>query len=121
MTRRARYKRDVALKRCPLPTCRRSGTCLHHTEDDPCHRLHETQESLYNRVADTLDRLTAEARRRDPEGRNLAPEGSPEFERRMKFLYDSLRARDEENSAAEMAELAAKRARQEKPAGTAGG
>lgn len=116
MTTRARFKRDVALTRCPLPACRRSGTCLHNTAEDRCHRFYETQDSLYNRIADKLDWFAAEARLRDPEGRNVVPQGSPEFERRLKFLYDSLRARDEAYSATEMAELAAERAAAKKPA-----
>jgi len=103
------------LERCPLVPCRRSGTCRHNTPTDPCRRTHQTRDALYNSIADKLDRMTAEARRRDPEGRNFAPEGSPEFERRLSALYRAFRQWDEENSAARKAEGAAGRAR-EKPA-----
>ena len=51
---------------------------------------------------------------RDPEGKNAVPAGSPEHERRYKLLYDLLRARDEANSATEMAEIAARKAAQKK-------
>ena len=66
--------------------------------------------------ADKLEKMVAEARRRDPEGRNVAPQGSPEFERRHAALYRALRERDQANSANEMAELAQKRAARKKPA-----
>lgn len=118
MTKRARYPRSEALARCPLPACRRSQTCRHDSDDDPCHRFFETQDSAYNRLADKLEKMVAEARRRDPEGKNVAPEGSPEFERRHAALYRALRERDQANSANEMAELAQKRAAKRKPATT---
>ncbi|WP_374330783.1 hypothetical protein [Aestuariivirga sp.] len=105
-----------ALERCPLSTCRRSGTCRHNTPADPCRRTHQTRDAMYNSIANTLDRLTAEAKRRDPEGKNFAPEGSPEFERRYSALYRALREREEDASAAGMAERATRRAPKEKPA-----
>ena len=88
------------LQRCPLGPCRRGGTCFHNTPTDPCRRTHQTRDAFYNAIADKIERMTAEARRRDPDGKNFAPVGSPEFERRYSALYRSFRERDEAGSAA---------------------
>ena len=104
-------EREDTLGICPLAACRRSRTCHHATEQDPCRRLHETRDEFYGRIAGKIDVLLAEARIRDPEGRNRVPEGSPEFERRLKHLYDMLRAADIAMTAREMAAKKAKPAR----------
>ena len=104
-------EREDTLGICPLAACRRSRTCHHTTEQDPCRRLHETRNDFYGRIAAKLDVLIAEGRARDPEGRNRVPEGSPEFERRLKHLYDMLRAADIALTAREMAAKKAKPAR----------
>jgi hypothetical protein len=65
-------------------------------------------------LADRLEHMAAQARRRDPHGTNFAAEGTPEFEQRMKFVYESVRAADEANSAAQMA--AARARKKKKPA-----
>lgn len=111
-------EREAPLPRCPLARCRRSATCHHATDEDPCRRLHQTKDEMRNTLARKLEKLTAEAVARDPEGKNAVPEGSPEHERRYKLLYDLLRARDEANSATEMAEIAARKAakKRKKPA-----
>ena len=111
-------ERGAPLPRCPLARCRRSATCHFPTDDNPCRRLHQTKDEMRVELARYLDKLTAEAVARDPEGKNAVPPGSPEHERRYKLLYDLLRARDEANSATEMAELAAKRnaMKKQKPA-----
>lgn len=88
------------LQRCPLAPCRRSGTCCHNTPTDPCRRTHQTRDAFYNAIAEKIERMTAEARRRDPVGKNFAAEGSPEFERRYTALYRAFRERDEASSAA---------------------
>ena len=112
-------EREAPLPRCPLARCRRSATCHHSTDDDPCRRRHQTKDEMRTELARYLDKLSAEATARDPEGRNFAPEGSPEQLRRLKLLYDLLRARDEAHCAAKMAEIAARRKAQKKqrPAG----
>lgn len=104
-------EREDTLGICPLAACRRSRTCHHTTEQDPCRRLHETRNDFYGRIAAKLDVLIAEGRARDPEGRNRVPEGSPEFELRLKHLYDMLRAVDIALTAREMAAAAAKKAK----------
>ena len=107
-------EREAPLPRCPLARCRHSGTCHHSTDDNPCRRLHQTKDEMRTELARYLNKLTAQARARDPQGRNVAPEGSPEQQRRLKELYDLLRARDEANSATEMAEIAARKKAQKK-------
>lgn len=95
--------REAPLARCPLGACRRSHTCRHPGDADPCRRLHETKEAMRSTLADKLENMAAQARRRDPHGMNFAAEGTPEFEERMKFLYESVRAADEANCAAQKA------------------
>lgn len=119
MLHRAWIAREAPLARCPLSACRRSQTCRHDTDADPCRRLHQTQDAMRYELARKLQRWTAAVKRRDPEGKNFAAEGSPEFERRIKILYDGLRAADRAHSAAEMA--ARKPAKAKKPATTPSG
>ena len=107
-------ERGAPLPRCPLARCRRSATCHFPTDDNPCRRLHQTKDEMRVELARYLEKLTAEAVARDPEGKNAVPPGSPEHERRYKLLYDLLRARDEANSATEMAEIAARKVAQKK-------
>ena len=57
MLNRAWMEREAPLARCPLPACRRSGTCRHNTPTDPCRRTHQTRDALYNSIADKLDRM----------------------------------------------------------------
>ena len=102
-------EREAPLPRCPLARCRRSATCHHSTDDNPCRRLHETKDAMRMALAAKLRRLCKEAEARDPEGKNYAPPGSPEQLRRIKIIYDMVRAADEANSANEMAKLAARK------------
>jgi len=117
-------EREEPLPHCPLPACRRGGTCQHPTEKDPCRRLHETREAFYTALARKIDRIRREIIASRPPGMvvEVAEPGSPLFERRHKALYDMLRAADQANSAREMAERAAKeKERQnEKPANAGG-
>jgi hypothetical protein len=102
-------EREEPLAMCPLAACRRNGICHHTTDRSPCRRLHEPRDDVYDRISAKIDVLLAEARIRDPEGRNRVPEGSPEFELRLKHLYDMVRAADIAQTAREMA--AAKKAK----------
>ena len=106
MRKRASVRREAPLAVCPLPACRRSGTCRFGTEADPCRRLYETQGHFYTQLARKIERLQREALARRPAGVTVAfaPEGTPEFEERLKHLYEGLRARDEAQSAGEMPE-----------------
>ena len=115
-------ERDDPPARCPLPACRRSGTCHHSTDQDPCRRLHQSRDECRNALAARIERLTRAQRAKPGWQQNVAEEGSPEFERRMKILYDLLRAADEAGSARQR-EAAQKAdgspqhpAKQEKPA-----
>lgn len=103
MLNRAWMEREAPLARCPLPACRRSGTCHHSTDQDPCRRLHETRSQAYNKLAMKLERMAKEAAAADPEGKHRAEPGTPEFEQRLKILYDALRERDRAESGAELA------------------
>ena len=120
MLNRAWVEREEPLPHCPLPACRRSGTCRHPTDQDPCRRLHETREAFYRALAHKLDRLKKEIIARRPPGVvvKVAKPGTPLFERRHKALYDMLRATDQANSARQKAERAAKEklGQSEKPA-----
>jgi hypothetical protein len=119
MLNRAWVEREAPLARCPLNSCRRTGTCTHSTETDPCRRLHETRDALYIRLAGKLRRMAAEAERRDPEGKNFAAEGTPEFERRLRFLYDDLRDSENEDYARKLREAAARGGKPASPTGDA--
>ena len=115
-------EREAPLPRCPLARCRRSATCHHSTDDDPCRRLHQTKDEMRNELARYLARLTAEAAARDPQGKNYAPPGSPEQLRRLKLIYDTLRERDAAYCAQQAAERAAreKALKKQKPASAGG-
>ena len=102
-------EREAPLPRCPLPRCRRSATCHFPTDANPCRRLHQTKDEMRNALAEKLERMANEAAARDPEGKHFAPEGSPEQLRRLKMIYDMVRAADQANSAREMAEIAARK------------
>ena len=110
MLNRAWVEREEPLPHCPLPACRRSGTCQHPTENDPCRRLHETREAFYTALARKIDRIRAEIIASRPPGKvvKVAEPGTPLFERRHKALYDMFRAADQAHSARDMAERAAK-------------
>ena len=111
MRKRASVRREAPLAVCPLPACRRSGTCRHNTAADPCRRLFETQAHFYTQLARKIQRLQREALARRPPGVTVevAREGTPEFEERLKHLYEGLRAREEAQSAEGMPELAARK------------
>ena len=96
-------EREAPLPACPLAACRRNGCCHHATDQDPCRRLHETRDEVYARIAAKFDVLIAEARLRDPEGRNRVPEGSLEFELRLKHLHEMLHAVDKAETEKRMA------------------
>jgi len=113
-------EREAPLARCPLNACRRGGACRHTTDQDPCRRLHETKDALRIKLANKFARRAKAARRRDPEGRNSAAPGTPEFERRLKLIYETVRAADQANSAREMAEIAARKKQRKKPASAEG-
>ncbi len=120
MLNRAWVEREEPLPHCPLPACRRSGTCQHPTEKDPCRRLHETREAFYTALARKIDRIRHEIIASRPPGKvvKVAEPGTPLFERRDKALYDMFRAADQAHSAKDMAERAAKerQAKKQKPA-----
>lgn len=118
MKTRASVRREAPLEVCPLPGCRRSGTCRHNTPADPCRRLFETQAHFYTQLARKIARLQREAIARRPRGVTVAfaPEGTPKFEERLKQLYEGLRATEQANSSA-----AGKAARRRKPASAPGG
>ncbi len=122
MPNSAWIEREERLPRCPLPRCRRAGTCLHPDDKDPCRRLYVTRDAFYRALARKIDRLREEVLARRPPGMvvEVAEPGSPEFERRMKFLYDLLRAADQADSKREMAEIAARKKQGEKPASAGG-
>lgn len=115
MLNRAWVEREEPLPHCPLPACRRGGTCRHPTDEDPCRRLHMTRDACYWALAHKIERLQMEMIAKRPPGKvvKVARPGTPLFERRMKFLYDSLRAADQANSAKEMAALEARRKQRE--------
>lgn len=97
-------ERERPLARCPVLRCRRSGQCLHALSGTkPCRRTHLTGDEARHELADKLDRMTAELRSRPGWEKNYAAPGTPEFEMRLKMIYDMLRAADQENSAREMA------------------
>jgi len=106
MLNRAWIEREAPLARCPMPECRRSGTCHHSTDSDPCRRLHESRAAFYTKLARKIDRIVAQDIAARPPGVEVeeALPGTPEFERRLKILYDAMRARDIAESAAEMAQ-----------------
>ncbi len=108
-------EREEPLEACPLRACRRDGTCRHSTDRDPCRRLHQTQEQMRYELAAKLQRIGAEIIAARPPGMvyEPTPPGTREFELKLKFLYDSLRAADRADTARRMAE-----ARMKKPAGT---
>jgi hypothetical protein len=120
MLNRAWDEREELLPHCPLPACRRSGTCQHPTEKDPCRRLHETRDAFYTALARKIDRIRAEIIASRPPGKvvKVAEPGTPLFERRHKALYDMFRAADQAHSAKDMAERAArgKQRQNQKPA-----
>jgi hypothetical protein len=113
------YEREAPLTRCPLIQCRRSGTCLHSTQEDACRRHFMTQDEFYTKLAFKIDRILKEIIANRPPGKKVkvAEPGTPLFERRLKLLYDSLRARDDAECAAQ---LAARRTGTEKPADAPG-
>lgn len=91
--------REAPLAQCPLAACRRSKQCRHSTDNDPCRRLHETMNAARNELAVKLERMKRDMLAKQPPGvSHYAPEGSPEFERRMKRLYDWLRIADKEGN-----------------------
>lgn len=110
-------EREAPLARCPLNACNRSGACRHPTDQDPCRRLYETKEAMRLALARKLAGLARAARRRDPEVRNYAAPGTPEFERRLKLIYEAVRAADAAHCAAEAAE---RRRAKKKPASAQG-
>ncbi|WP_421695528.1 hypothetical protein [Aestuariivirga sp.] len=97
-------EREAPLARCPLNSCRRSGTCSHQESPTPCRRTHETKDAARNALADKIARLAAEIIAENPHNRHHAEEGTPEFNRRLKRMYDGIRAADEANSARLMEE-----------------
>jgi hypothetical protein len=111
MLNAAWIEREAPLDQCPLAACRRSKTCHYPTDRNPCRRLHETKEEMRMELAAKLEALTAEARRRDPEGKNWVPDGSPEHERRLKILKQMLWQADHDDWQRQKAEAA--RARRE--------
>ena len=115
-------EREAPLPRCPLARCRRSATCHFPTDANPCRRLHETKDEMRDKLSEKLERICAEAVARDPEGKNYAPPGSPEQLRRLKLIYDTLRARDAAYCAQQAAERAAreKALKKQKPARAGG-
>ena len=111
MLNAAWIEREAPLDQCPLAACRRSGICHFPTGRNPCRRLHETTDAVREQLAATLAALTAEARRRDPDGKNWVPDGSPEHERRLKILKQMLWQADHDDWQRQKAEAA--RARRE--------
>lgn len=63
------------------------------------------------KLAAKLDRIAAEIIASRPPGvvYEPTPPGTPAFERKLKFLYDSLRAADRAETARRMAEAATKK------------
>lgn len=112
------YEREQPLARCPLLKCRRSNSCGHSTEEDPCRRHYMTQEQAYTLWAYDINRRCKEMIANRPPGEvvEVAEPGTPLFEQRLSLLYRLLRERDQENSANEMAELARRRGGAKKPA-----
>jgi hypothetical protein len=111
MLNAAWIEREAPLDRCPLAVCRRQGICRYPTDKDPCRRLHETKDEVREQLAATLQRLTAEARARDPEGKNVAPAGSPEHERRLAHLKRVLWQRDHDHCMQQKEEAEARAAK----------
>jgi hypothetical protein len=109
MLNAAWIEREAPLAVCPLIACRRDGRCRHSTDRDPCRRLHETKDEARYALAAKLEAFAREAERRDPEGKNRVPEGSPEQERRLHFLKDLLHQADADECAREKAAAAAAR------------
>lgn len=107
-------EREAPLAACPLRSCRRDGVCRHASDRDPCRRLHQTKDEMRYELAAKLERIAAEIIASRPPGMvyEPTPPGTPAFERKLKFLYDSLRAADQAESARQMAE-----AKRTKPAG----
>jgi hypothetical protein len=111
MLNAAWIEREAPLDQCPLAVCRRQGICRYPTDKNPCRRLYETKDEVREQLAATLQRLTEEARARDPEGRNFAPAGSPEHERRMARLKRVLWQIDHDHCMQQKAEAEARAAR----------
>ena len=111
MLNAAWVEREAPLDKCPLAVCRRQGICRYPTDKNPCRRLYETKDEMREKLAAKLQRLTAEVKARDPEGKNFAPAGSPEHERRLAHLKRMLWQADHDFCMQEKAEAEAARGR----------